>query len=449
MKKFLLKSLVLLCALVVGSQCGWADAVSTLSFTSACGGTGTAKLDDNNASLGNVAWTVSSDAEESNYDNSRGIHYGTSKKAVSYLNLTTSGISGTITEIIVDASGASDTSAKLNVTIGGSAFGSEKSLTSTATEYTFTGAASGTIVVAITQTSAKKALYCKSIIVTYSSGSTLTYSATNGSIVGVDGESNAVSSGETVAEGTTVTLTAIPSAGYEFSSWSVEGTGSTLSSTSTNPTTFTMGTSDATVTANFIASSTPSIGLSTTSVATTTADTDDIITVTYNNIANIDAEVLFYESDGTTPADYSSWFDAEINGENNLYYVIGENMGVARTAYMKVHEKNEDVYSELITITQNAIVVDAPTINPGAGAVTAGSAVTLSQPAADQIRYTTDGTAPTKTTGTVYSTPIVVTDAITIKAIAIKNDVVSDVAEAAYTITVATPECNLALVQPI
>ena len=268
---------------------------------------------------------------------------------------------------------------------------------------------------------------------------TLTYSATNGNITGVDANSAVVASGASLVEGATVTLTATPSAGYEFSSWSVEGTGSTLTNTSTNPTTFTMGSANSTVTANFIASSTPSIGLSTTSVATTTADTDDIITVTYNNIANIDAEVLFYESDGTTPADYSSWLDAEINVDNNLYYVIGENTGVARTAYLKVHEKNEDVYSELITVTQEAIVVDAPTIYPAAGAVTAGSKVTLTQASADEIRYTTDGTAPTKTTGTVYSEPISITTATTIKAIAIKNGVASDVAEAAYTISVTTP----------
>ncbi len=84
---------------------------------------------------------------------------------------------------------------------------------------------------------------------------TLTYSATNGSIGGVVyGTSTPVESGASVAEGGKVTLTATPSDGYEFSSWEVSGgTGSTLTSTSTNPTTFTMGTADATVTANFTA----------------------------------------------------------------------------------------------------------------------------------------------------------------------------------------------------
>ncbi len=135
---------------------------ATLTFSAACGGSGT-------DSDGNT-WTVTSDAAESSYDSTKGIHYGTGKLAVSYLNLSTSGISGTITNISVNASGASKTSAKLDVTVGGAAFGSQQSITSSAAEYNFTGSASGEIVVALTQSSATKALYCKSITVVYSSG---------------------------------------------------------------------------------------------------------------------------------------------------------------------------------------------------------------------------------------------------------------------------------------
>ena len=54
-------------------------------------------------------------------------------------------------------------------------------------------------------------------------------------------------------EGETTTVTATPKTGYEFTSWSVEGTGAELSSTTTNPTTLTMGTANATVTATFSA----------------------------------------------------------------------------------------------------------------------------------------------------------------------------------------------------
>ncbi len=155
------KLLIFLMMSVLAIGVGWAT-TSTLTFTAACGGSGTAN--------DGATWAVTSDAAESTFDASRGIHYGTSSKAVSYLNLTTSDISGTITQIKVNASGASQTTAKCNVTVGGSAFGSQVSLTSSATDYTFTGSASGTIVVSLTQESAKRALYVKSIVVTYDDG---------------------------------------------------------------------------------------------------------------------------------------------------------------------------------------------------------------------------------------------------------------------------------------
>ena len=88
--------------------------------------------------------------------------------------------------------------------------------------------------------------------------------------------------------------------------------------------------------------------------------------------------------------------------------------------------------------------IAAPTFSPAAGAVAAGSTITLSHDAdADAIRYTTDGTNPTKTTGTDYSAPITITTATTIKAIAIKGENVSSVASASYTITVTAPTSNL------
>lgn len=55
-----------------------------------------------------------------------------------------------------------------------------------------------------------------------------------------------------VAEGLTTTATAASNLGYKFTGWSIAGTGATLSSTSANPTTVTMGTTNATITANFV-----------------------------------------------------------------------------------------------------------------------------------------------------------------------------------------------------
>lgn len=135
---------------------------SSLTFTAACGGSGTA--DDSKA------WTITSDAAESNYDATKGIHYGTSSAAVEYIQLVSDSFtSGTITQVVVNASGASGVTGSVSVTVGGNAFGEVQSFNSTASNKTFTGSASaGQIVVRIYKAAAAtKAIYCKSVAVTY------------------------------------------------------------------------------------------------------------------------------------------------------------------------------------------------------------------------------------------------------------------------------------------
>ena len=134
---------------------------STLIFTAKCNGSGTADDD--------VSWTVTSDGTESNFDSTKGIHYGTGSVQVGYIQLSTSGISGTITKVVVNASTANGVTAGVSVTVGGAAFGgAAQSLTSDAADYTFNGSASGAIVVNVAKPEkATKALYVKSITVTY------------------------------------------------------------------------------------------------------------------------------------------------------------------------------------------------------------------------------------------------------------------------------------------
>lgn len=87
--------------------------------------------------------------------------------------------------------------------------------------------------------------------------------ATHNVTVGVNNAlyGSAAAAETTVAEGSTTTITATPNSGYAFKQWTVSGTGATLSSTTTNPTTLTMGTANATVTAEFEEKSCPSSGV--------------------------------------------------------------------------------------------------------------------------------------------------------------------------------------------
>ena len=158
MNKILRFSFVALLAMVFGNVL--AD-TSTLTFTKACGGSDTAN--------DGAVWTITSDGEESNFDNTKGIHYGTGKKAVQYIKLSTSGIKGNISKIVVNASTANGVSATVDVKVDGAAFGGDaKSLATTATDYTFEGNASGDVLVTVTKSeSATGALYVKSVEVTY------------------------------------------------------------------------------------------------------------------------------------------------------------------------------------------------------------------------------------------------------------------------------------------
>lgn len=165
-KGFLLQFIMLLIAFVgsVGTVKA-AEKTSTLVFTKACGGSGTA--DDG------VKWTVTSDGNESNYDTTYGIHYGTNKASVSYLQLSTNGISGTIKKVVVNARDALE-SAYVSVKVGGNDFGEAQKASNTSTDYTFTGSASGEIIVRVGRgESMTKAIYVKSIVVTYDDGSNL------------------------------------------------------------------------------------------------------------------------------------------------------------------------------------------------------------------------------------------------------------------------------------
>lgn len=140
-----------------------AQETASLNFTDKCGGKGT---DDKGG-----AWMVSSDAAaESNFDKVKGIHYGTKSDAVSYIKVSTSAYAeAVITKIVVNASTASGVKAKVKCEVGGAAFGVEKELTTSNASYTFEGNASGNILVSVYKpTKEVKALYIKSIEITYS-----------------------------------------------------------------------------------------------------------------------------------------------------------------------------------------------------------------------------------------------------------------------------------------
>ena len=343
MKKLLLNSILLLCALVVGTS-AWAD---SYTWTTASGqlSTSTTSFTVNEVTWSFApTWTDNSKKYVSWSGGSTNCYQiGSSKNIMTALSISTSGISGTITSVQVRWSSAAANNSSLAVSVGNSSFTSNNATSSSSTiqNSTYSGSGSGML--------------------------TLSFTCTTGIKI------------------QSVTVIYTPSGG----------------------------------------GSTPSISLSSNSINATEEDGDGTITVTYNNIDNedVDAEVLFYESNGTTPATYD-WIIADINASNNVEYAYETNTGAARTAYMKVHQKNTEVYSGLITISQAAKTVVAPTFNPEGGDYIQGTEITLTS-AGNTIYYnlTTDGSTPSDPTiisSTQYSGPIALSSGTNkIKAIAV------------------------------
>lgn len=127
---------------------------------------------------------------------------------------------------------------------------------------------------------------------------------------------------------------------------------------------------------------------------------------------------------------YQQWTDIEIpTGEN--YNVIG---------FIGLYKGNAQVLCAEVTTASGKEVVASPTFSVASGAVPEGTEVAIScATEGATIYYTVDGTTPTAASA-VYSTPIVINQALTLQALAVKEGMDdSNVATAEYTIKVVGP----------
>lgn len=147
--------------------------------------------------------------------------------------------------------------------------------------------------------------------------------------------------------------------------------------------------------------------------------------------------VIYYTLDGTTPTSSSSIYSGPIS--------ISTSQTVKAFA-LKTAWLGSSVSSETYTITNTVAV---PVFSLASGNYTAAQSVSLSSTTAGAIiYYTTDGTTPSSSNGTAYSSSISVTSTQTLKAIAILSGWSdSGVVESTYTITIpatATPSLSIA-----
>lgn len=176
-----LKTLLVICLMaIVGGVETWADTYK-YTFTSQVfkKTSTTSKENLETQKLGDVSWTTSGVIPYLGTNATKGMQFGSSNKdnPLTKFKLTTSGIQGVITKVVVSASTASSGNTSYAVSVGGVSFGTEKLTNATGVkDYTFSGSNSGDVVIAI-ESFVKKATYIKSIEITYTPSSSSSVAA--------------------------------------------------------------------------------------------------------------------------------------------------------------------------------------------------------------------------------------------------------------------------------
>jgi len=132
-----------------------------------------------------------------------------------------------------------------------------------------------------------------------------------------------------------------------------------------------------------------------------------------------------YTTDGTTPSETAGTvYSGPIP--------VSSSMTIKAVAY-QAGWTTSSVSSGTYTITGT---VAAPAFSPPPGMYAPAQSVMLSTTPGATIRYTTDGSTPSETVGTVYAGPIAVASSVTIRAVAyLSGWTTSSVSSGAYTIT--------------
>jgi hypothetical protein len=135
-----------------------------------------------------------------------------------------------------------------------------------------------------------------------------------------------------------------------------------------------------------------------------------------------------YTTDGTTPS-------------ATVGTIYSGPVTVSATTTLKaVAYANGLTNSSVATAVYN-ILAATPSFSPVGGNYLTAQTVTIGTATAGAtIRYTTDGTTPTATVGTIYSGPLTVSATTTLKAVAYASGMTnSSVATAVYNILAAAP----------
>lgn len=138
------------------------------------------------------------------------------------------------------------------------------------------------------------------------------------------------------------------------------------------------------------------------------------------------AAIKYTTGTDTTEIDYPA-DGVEVKGDADKKFSLGA------TAYLNGFASSKADFQ--YTVEEAPVKPEAPKASKEGGTYEGKQSITLTAASGAEIRYTTDGSEPTATHGTVYSKAIEISKDTTLKAVAVSAGVVSDVAEFNYTIT--------------
>ncbi len=142
---------------------------------------------------------------------------------------------------------------------------------------------------------------------------------------------------------------------------------------------------------------------------------------TTTTISALNSSEIYYTTDGTAPSKSSTLYSGSV--------------AITKTMTLKAIGYDGETASEVASINYTLKAPEVPTISVASGEVDAGTTVTLTPgEGGDFVAYTTDGSDPTAESE-LYTEPIAITRAMTLKAATIDDgNNLSSIASATYTI---------------
>ena len=175
--------------------------------------------------------------------------------------------------------------------------------------------------------------------------------------------------------------------------------------------------------------------------------------VAFVKVAFYNGSARTFTFDIQTSTNSTSWTTARAGAvsalNNNLQTFEFTDVGDARYVRLVGHGNSSNAWNSYteVEVWGGLPRVAAPTFSPPAGTYSGTQSVTISSATSGaSIRYTTDGSSPTSTSGTLYAGPVSVPSTTTLRAIAYKSGMDdSAVSSAAYTISSGSSASKFAI----